>query len=151
MTDPIVFQDTSPRHELPLLFSAQAQKEVVINEALVRVDALLHLAIQSEVDAPPSSPADGEAWIVGSAATGEWADNAGKIAISSSGDWLFLQPTDGMRCWHIADRRFIHFDSVWSAASSPASPSGGATIDAEARQAIGEMIAALQEAGVVGP
>ncbi|MHA6332553.1 DUF2793 domain-containing protein [Qipengyuania sp. CAU 1752] len=121
------------------------------NEALVRVDALLHLAVQAEADTPPSSPAAGEAWIVGSAPTSEWADNAGKVALFSSGDWLFLQPTDGMRCWHVADRRFIHFDSVWSAAASPASPTGGATIDAEARQAIEEMIAALQASGIVSP
>ena len=38
MTTPINFTTTTGRFNLPLLFAAQAQKEVYVNEALAIVD-----------------------------------------------------------------------------------------------------------------
>lgn len=151
MPDPVSYQSTSPRHDLPLLFAAQAQKEVIVNESLGRLDALLHLAVQGESNDPPASPADGECWLVGTSPTGSWESHDGMIAAFFSGDWLFLAPRDGMRCWNDADSQFHYYADGWHVPARPASPNGGATVDAQARQAIDEIIAALEAAGITGP
>ena len=39
--------DGTPRWALPFLFAGQAQKEMFHNEALVRIDALVHGIAQS--------------------------------------------------------------------------------------------------------
>ena len=52
--------DASPRLGLPYLAAAQAQKHVILNEALMRFDGLVQTAVESRsVAAQPASPADG--------------------------------------------------------------------------------------------
>jgi hypothetical protein len=139
----------TPRHDLPLLFAGQAQKESFVNELAARVDALLHLAIESEATVPPPTPAEGRSWLIAASPTGAWAGQAGKIAAWEAGNWLFLQPIDGMRLLNKATGQEIRFQAGWLAPAKPALPSGGTTIDAEARTAIGSVIAALVSAGIV--
>ena len=97
MTDPISFTSTTPRYGLPLLFAGQSQKEFYVNEAHALADALLRAACEGESADPPATPAEGETWLVASAATGDWAGADGKIASRQSGNWLFAVPADGMR------------------------------------------------------
>lgn len=148
MTDPVAYLATSPRHKLPLLFVAQAQKEVVLNESLARLDALVHPAVEDELAAPPATPQEGQCWLVAPAANGDWAGHDGEIAAFSGGDWLFLVPRDGMRCWVVATGQLLRFESGWSGAQAPAVPTGGATVDSEARSAIESLINALKQAGI---
>lgn len=149
MPDPISFTSTSPRHSLPLLFAGQTQKEFTVNEALARIDALLHPAIEGEADAPPGSPDDGQCWLVGGSPSGAWADHAGELASFSLGTWLFAEPHDGLRLLDKSTGQLVlRRDGDWTAASAPAHPSGGATVDAEARSAITGLIAALSDAGI---
>ncbi len=148
MTDPIVHLSTSPRHGLPLLFAAQAQKEVVLNESLARLDALSHPAVEDELAAPPSTPLEGQCWLVAPAATGGWAGHDGAIAAFSGGDWLFLEPRDGMRCWMAATGQWLRFENGWSGVTAPAVPSGGTMIDSESRNAIAALINLLKLAGI---
>ncbi len=62
------------RYSLPLLALAQAQKEVTHNEALVLLDAMVHAAVVAgPVADPPSSPDEGQCWLVASGASGVWA------------------------------------------------------------------------------
>ncbi|WP_284123730.1 DUF2793 domain-containing protein [Parerythrobacter aestuarii] len=151
MADPVTYQSNSPRHALPLLFAAQAQKEPIVNEALGRLDALLHLAVSGQSNDPPQSPVEGECWLVGSSPTGSWQGQAERIAAWFANDWLFLEPRDGMLCWNADTSQFHFHASGWNVPVRPGAPAGGATIDAEARLAIDEIIAALTAAGVVGP
>jgi Protein of unknown function (DUF2793) len=59
--------------QLPYLAANQAQKHVTVNEALQLLDAAVQLTVQdASLGAPPGSPADGEAWIVASPASGAW-------------------------------------------------------------------------------
>ncbi|MBW8785985.1 MAG: DUF2793 domain-containing protein [Novosphingobium sp.] len=148
MTDPITFSGTSPRFALPMLFAAQAQKEVFVNEGFALIDALMHAAFEGESNMPPSSPADGQCWLTGTAPTGEWAGQSGKLACRSAGNWLFVTPRDGMRLLDRSTGQEHRYSGGWLAPAAPAAPSGGATIDSEARSAIGAIVAALREAGI---
>jgi len=63
--------EMSTRYALPLLDAGQAQKEITHNEAIDRVDALLHLAVASmDLTDPPLLPPLGAAWIIGAGAVG---------------------------------------------------------------------------------
>lgn len=149
MTDPISFDTTTPRHGLPMLFAGQAQREVFVNEALARVDGLLHLAVEGISAAPPTTPADGQAWLVGPSPSGVWADKAGTIAFRQSGQWLFQTPRDGMHALDRSTGQIIHFAAnAWHAPSAPAAPSGGTVVDVEARAAIVNLLQSLQDAGL---
>ncbi len=149
MTDPISFTSASPRFALPFLFAAQAQKEFFVNEALARIDGLLHTAIEGETNTPPTTPQDGQSWIVGSAPTGAWAGQAGKLACRQSGNWLFAAPTSGMRIYDAATGQQLIFDGAWQRAAPVTAPIGGTTVDTQARTAIAGLISALVAAGIL--
>lgn len=148
MTDPL-FDIRTPRHDLPLLFAGQSQKESFVNEVTARVDALLHMAIEAEAASPPGSPADGQCWLVASGPTGDWTGRAGQIAAREAGNWLFLQPRDGMQVLNKATGQGIRFHGSWKIAAKPVTPTGGSTIDTEARAAIAALLVALVTAGIV--
>lgn len=148
MTEPLSYQSDSARYNLPLLFAAQAQKEVVLNEALIRLDSLLHPSVEDRLAEPPATPLDGQCWLVDSGASGSWTGHEGEIAAYSGGDWLFLAPRQGMRCWLQSSRQWLNFDAGWIAPEKPVLASGGATVDTESRSAIQTLINALTEAGI---
>lgn len=90
---------TTARHGLPHLQTAQAQKEVVHNQALNLLDALLGLVIlDRDLSAPPSEPSNGNCYLVADGATGDWDGQDGKIAAWIDG-WYFLSPVRGLRAW----------------------------------------------------
>lgn len=148
MTDPIAFDSTTPRWNLPFLFAGQAQKEAFVNEAHALVDALLHPTVEGEADAPPADPQDGDCWLVGPAPTGDWSDRAGLLACRQQGVWLFAAPRDGMRLFDRAAGHMRFYNGGWFAPTAPAAPSGGVVIDAESRAAISLLIDRLREAGI---
>ena len=149
MTDPISFTSTSPRYALPFLFSGQSQKEITVNEAHALVDALLHPAIEGESAAPPGSPSEGECWIVGAGASGDWAGHDGEMACFEAGNWLFITPRDGMRLLDKSADQLILYHGGWQVPAAIADPAGGATVDTEARAAIAAIVDALELAGVL--
>ena len=149
MTDPISFTTASPRFALPFLFAAQAQKEFFVNEALARLDALLHPVVEGELNTPPAAPLDGECWLVGTAPTGAWAGRAGEIACRQAGEWLFADPVQGMQVFDKAADKQAVFDGTWKRAAQVASAAGGTTIDTQARTAITGLIAALVSVGIL--
>ncbi|MBB4619334.1 hypothetical protein GGQ96_003487 [Sphingomonas abaci] len=142
---------TTTRLGLPLLEAGQAQKEIWHNEAL----ALIDLAVQAEVlavglDAPPGAPVTGACWVVGARPTGAWQGQAGALAGWTDGGWRFVTPVEGMATWDRGTRTLVRYaDGRWRAAAAVASPSGGATIDAEARSALADLLAALRAQGVI--
>lgn len=148
MPDPL-YDTRTARHDLPLLFVGQAQKETFVNELAARVDALLHPAIEAEAAAPPTNPSDGQAWLVGANPTGDWAGQAGMLAARAAGNWLFVQPLAGMALLNKATGQQVRFVSAWHHPAKPALPSGGTTIDAEARSTIAAIVAAMIDAGMV--
>lgn len=145
------FDSRSSRLSLPYLFAGQAQREVYVNEALARLDALVHCAIEAQTATPPAAPLEGKCWLIGSSPTGAWSGKAGQIACWQAGQWLFAQPVPGMRVLDRTAGRDMRFDGTWKFAARPAAPSGGTTIDTESRAAITAILAALEAAGVIPP
>jgi hypothetical protein len=130
------------------MLSGQAGKELTVNEAHARTDALLHPAIEGESTAAPPEPQEGECWLVGVGATGDWADEDGKLACRQLGNWLFVTPRDGLEVLDRSTGQRIVYFGGWQVAEPPTEPTGGATADAEARAAIVGLIDALRTAGI---
>ncbi len=98
---------------LPFVEAAQAQKHVTVNDALTRLDALIHIAVEdATLSAPPVSPAEGERWIVGASATGDWAGEDGRIAAWIDGAWVFFVPKTGWQAWVGATRNILLHDGT---------------------------------------
>lgn len=151
MTVPVSFNSVTSNFSLPLLFSGQAQKEFFINEALALIDALLQFAVNSSIGDPPANPADGECYRVAGVGTGDWAGQEDKIAAYFAGGWHFVSPHDGMVIFDRTAGEMLRFKTAWVSVSPPATPQGGAVIDAEARQALADLTEALRNIGIFPP
>lgn len=84
------------RSALPLLAAAQAQKHVTHNEALLRLDALLHPVVKSRTVNDPPAAAEGDLYLVASSPTGDWAGRSGQLAEWRNGAWEFYLPYEGL-------------------------------------------------------
>lgn len=131
------------------MHAGQAQKEVFVNEALARIDAALHCAVAGEGAAPPSTPAEGEAWLVSAGATGAWAGQDLALACRQGGDWIFILPREGMRIFDLSTGQERLFSGSWRKAVLPSEPLGGSTVDVEARTVLNQLITALQALGLL--
>jgi Protein of unknown function (DUF2793) len=143
-------QDVTTRHALPLLYVGQSQKELTHNEALARIDALLHPVVLATLSTPPATPLDGQCWLVGTAATGLWIGRESQIARWSGGSWRFLLPATGMSLWHISEaKRYFYISGGWRGFAAIANPAAGTVIDAEARSAIAAILTLLRQIGAI--
>lgn len=147
MSDPL-FSSRSPRLGLPLLFAGQTQKEAFVNESLVRLDALVNCAVEAAGTAPPTAPQDGQCWLIAAGATGAWAGREGSIAIYQQGQWLFQSPHDGLQILNRTTGQIINYAGTWREAAKPPQPTGGTTVDVQARTAISALIDSLAAAGI---
>ena len=105
----------TPRLALPAIEAAQAQKHVTHNEALVLLDALTQLTIESRtLTTPPGSPAEGACYIPAAGATGAWSGWGGQIAVYSGDGWLRVVPVSGLKAWVKAERLTVTYeDGIW--------------------------------------
>ena len=91
---------TTPKLKLPELTASQSQKHVTHNEALFFLDNLVQLAvIDKDLSTPPSSPALGATYIVGSASTGSWTGKTNQVASYDGSGWIFFVPVEGWKAW----------------------------------------------------
>lgn len=160
----------TPRLNLPFLSAGQAQKEFFHNEALQTLDVAVAGAVEEPPRRdPPASPAIGQCYIVDAAATGAWAGKSQCVAGFTGGGWRFLPPIEGMTLYVKASSVFATYRSgawevgmvrgltlvlggqqvVGSRFAAIASPSGGTTVDSEARTAVGQILAALRQHGLI--
>jgi hypothetical protein len=117
----------TPLLGLPLIEAAQAQKHITHNEALLLLDAAIHLSVASRgTAAPPAMADDGARYLVAAVASGAWAGREGNIAIAQGGGWLFASPRKGWRMWVEDEAKFLLFDgAAWR------EPGGGGQAMAE--------------------
>ena len=145
-------------------------KGIIHNQALQLLDALIGTAVEEGPRAdPPVEPIVGSCFIVASDPSGAWAGHAHQLAFFSAGGWRFIAPPDGLKAyvrssaihamfrngaWELGDVRgsrvLINGEQVVGS-RSPAipAPSGGTSIDVEARGAIGEILGALRLHGLI--
>lgn len=101
----------TPRLGLPLLAAGQAQKHVTHNDALMRLDALVHLVVASRTQSdPPASPTETAAYIVPAGGSGVFVGHQDDLAIFEDGAWSFLAPRAGWQAW-VSDEAEHH---VWT-------------------------------------
>jgi hypothetical protein len=120
---------------------------------------------------PPASPALGACYIVAASPTGAWAGKAQYLAAFTSGGWRFIAPVEGMAAYVKASATWAAYrQGAWeigvvrgsslmlggqqvvgSRAAAIAAPSGGTTVDSQARTAIGLILAALHQHGLIDP
>jgi hypothetical protein len=107
---------------LPFLTLGQAQKHVTVNESLLRLDALVQLAVVSATTTTePGSPSDGQIYILPTGKTGtHWgamANNA--LAYYRDGVWEEITPREGFVAY-VKDTDLIrsYSGSSWTALSS---------------------------------
>lgn len=164
--------DVTPRWALPQLYAGQAQKEVFHNEALARIDMLLHGQVESADEAaPPVSPDVGQCWIVAAGGTGAWDGKDGAVACWTAGGWRFATPCAGLSLWVLDRNHWMQHDGtdwldgavredglyveglrvIGPRLSAIADPAGGATVDGESRSAIMEILGALRLHGLIAP
>lgn len=160
----------TPRLALPFLSAGQAQKEFTHNEALQTLDVLVGGAVENgPLATPPASPAIGDAYIVDSSPTADWAGKAQNVAAYTSGGWRFVEPVDGLSLYVKSQGLWANYRAgmwefglirgssvivggqqvVGSRAAAIVSASGGTNIDTEARAAIDEILAAMRQHGLI--
>ena len=160
------------RWALPLLAAGQAQKEMTHNEALALLDLLAAPGVVAVgTGTPPASPVAGQCWVVGAAPTGAWSGRAGALAgwTGTGSGWRFISPREGLAVWSEADGCVATYvGGQWRVGTvaatevtvggqrvvgarrpAIAAPAGGTTTDAEARAAIGQILAALAAHGLI--
>lgn len=103
----------TPRLSLPLLAAGQAQKHVTHNDALTRLDALVHLTVDSRSQTvPPAVPTELSAFIIPPGATGVFSGRTDQIALFEDDGWIFLTPRPGWQAW-VSDESEHH---LWTGA-----------------------------------
>ncbi|ATY33349.1 DUF2793 domain-containing protein [Sphingomonas psychrotolerans] len=161
--------NVTPRLAMPLLQSGQAQKEMTHNESLARLDLIVQGAVVAAgVDTPPTSPEPGACWLVGAAPDGVWAGHPHALAGWTRSGWIFVEPREGMQLslgstqgiarfsagiWRLGElhgKVFVEGDQVVGPrGDAVAEPSGGSTVDAEARTAIVSILEAMRSHGLI--
>ncbi|MEG3089133.1 DUF2793 domain-containing protein [Sphingomonas sp. PB4P5] len=164
--------DTTARLGLPMIRPGQAQKELSHNEALAVIDLLIGAQASAfGLNTPPTAPAPGAAWVVGSAPLGAWAGKAGQVAGWTEGGWRFVAPVESLVVWIVEAAVIARFSGgawvvgeltgsrvvidgvrvVGARQPAVASPSGGTTVDTQARAALAALLTAVRAHGLIAP
>lgn len=100
---------------LPYVAEAQTQKHVTVNDAFRRIDSVVQLAVVGRThSAPPSSPSEGDRYIVGPNPTDQWDGHLLDVAVYIDGAWLFFTPTEGWITYVQEEDTFAYFSgSAW--------------------------------------
>ena len=110
----------SPNLALPFIEGGELLPDVTLNEALRLIDTLVQLAVADrDLNAPPSSPADGQRWIVKASPspTGAWAGHGNHVAAWQDGAWVFSVPKAGWLAFVVDEGVLIAWSgTAWAAA-----------------------------------
>jgi hypothetical protein len=107
--------DDTPRLRLGQMADAQELDAMAINDALIQLDAFTDIALLGQfVNTPPSSPADGDMYLLGASPTGAWSGQAYKLAYCIDGGWRFYAPFNGLRAYVAGSHGFlVYVNGSW--------------------------------------
>src|SRR3990167_5115027 len=72
--------------------------------------------IDRDLGTPPGSPAQGDAYLVPTGASGVWSTNVGKIALYVNTAWMYIIAKEGMTLWVKDENVRITYDgAAWNA------------------------------------
>jgi len=135
---------------LPLIEPGQAQKEWFHNESLLLLDGAVQASVMAVgTDMPPAAAVPGEGWVVGATPVDQWSGHRHELAIRTDGGWRFLLAIEGMAVWDRATGcLWRHRSGMWLCGNAIMPPSGGATVDQEARRTLAAVIELLRGHGL---
>ncbi len=119
----------TPNLKLPLISSSQAQKHVTVNDALTLIDMVTNATVErGDLTTPPTSPVEGQAYIVAGPAALDWEGREESIALYSNGGWLFAQPSFGWKVWNkAAGKQAVYDGTAWVIGGHAVSAGGAGT------------------------
>jgi hypothetical protein len=101
----------TPNLSLPHTLPSQAQKHITHNDALRGLDAPAQIAVTSRTHtSPPVAPSEGQRFIPGIAAEGEWVGRDGRLASFEDGGWTFRTPRAGWLAYVVEDAGLVVHD-----------------------------------------
>ncbi len=114
--------NASKTHNLKLymLYPYQLHKEILINENLLIIDAMLHQGIISrQITTPPNDAKTSDKYVIPDNATGEWQNKKNQIAIKLLDKWHYIPPNNGMTIWVLDEKRqAVYLDAMWQQISN---------------------------------
>ena len=162
--------EQTARFDIPLLSPGQAQKEYFHNEAIERISILLGPVVEGfpRPDPPPNPPV-GACYLIATDAVADWAGHDGNIACLTAGGWRFVAPVEGLGVTERASGEALHWRTgAWETGVVRAreiringqkllhqrqpgipDPAGGDVVDAENREAVAAILAALRAHGLI--
>lgn len=110
---------TTPILALEEWEEAEAQPNVTVNTSTRWLECFAQLIVQSQSVSDPPTAVDGDRYIVGTGATGEWAGHDGDIALAMGNAWEFRTAPEGCLAYVLdesppAEYRFL--SGVWTPA-----------------------------------
>lgn len=160
----------SARLGAPFIQAAQIEKSATHNEGLALLDIAASAAVDGFlVDTPPAAPSLGDCYVIGASPSGDWSDHAHALAGYTGGGWRFIAAIEGLSAFDKGSGETVVFKSgAWEKGHARAAklsiggnqvvgpqlgavtdPSGGTTVDAEARAAITAVLARLRQHGLI--
>jgi hypothetical protein len=128
---------SSARFGFPYIAADQAQKHVTHNAALDMLDATIGgLVASATTTTAPGSPAEGEAYIVPTGATGFGDAVTGDVAVWAGGAWIASAPFFGRRAYALdGGRSYVFAGSFGWREGDVAGLGSGATLGLAIREA----------------
>ena len=95
-----------PKLNFTLLEEGMENAETRLNNLVYRLGAAYGAVEEFDVNNPPASPKEGEAYYVGSSPTSDWVGNGSQLAFQFEGDWEYLIPKGGFTFCDIDSDRY---------------------------------------------
>lgn len=104
----------TPHLALALMAEVQEGAELLFNDVVNRLDAIVQLSVidRTRTTPPGGTPAEGDRYIVAAGATDAWAGKDDQIAIWYGG-WDFIVPIPGFRVWVVAESLWLRRDGTF--------------------------------------
>lgn len=108
---------TTPILSLDEWEEAQAQPNITVNEALRWLECFAQLVVESQSVTDPPTATDGDRYIVGIGATGEWAGHDSEIALAMGDAWAFRAAPEGSLAYVLDESpgEYRLLSGVWTA------------------------------------